>query len=337
MVGGKLLLLCGPSASGKSFIAESLCADSPKIKKLNYKQIAAKVFSEHEKKYFSEELQEASNIAGVHVPNLKVFDALCIASQNALLVSLQFKKKQKQERLGRIFFIELYKVFFDEIQKLFSRGFNCVIDHNIFLDPYPLRYRSFCVHFRTLGENFKILQVYSKIRDNLQNVLDRNKQFTNFVKKYSSYTEAILEISKLETQQGYTSIHYRQPIQIIKYWPLYYSLDNILKTDADLLEVVERSDLQSLCKQIQLAQDELMNFLIKHNPTANEALSIQKLESSRSSLLNDWEADSKVFIHNKRFIYDDLFINTKMSEDTLNSRQNFFTKFNQNVKEWLLH
>jgi hypothetical protein len=312
LMAGKILLINGPTSSGKSSIANLLCESDFSFQKLNTKKIASDVLKNHEKKYFESDLKYASSLIGQPVPNVKTLTYFCENSENSEIYSLYQKVHKKIEEMSCSLFQELYTAFRDEAISLTSGGENCVIDHNIFLDPYPYRNQVFFKLFRDFGETFKSLTLYTNVEQIFQNNLRRNHKFIEFAEKFSSWKDAFEIMDAEESKAGQTFLHYRQPMQVIQNLQLHYRIRTDEDQNGELLEVIKREDFLSLISKIELAQSHLMGYLIRKGyPLVHSKGFLRFIDPRKTFLFVDQLKESEcVYIYNKRFSHDFLVKNS---------------------------
>ena len=237
---GKVLLINGPTSSGKSSIANLLCNSQFGFKKLNTKKIASDILKSHEKSFFSEELSRAAKLTKKTVNNVKTLNYFCENSNNAEIKALHEKTFEKVGLLIETLFRDLYDAFREETMSIISSGYSCVIDHNVFLDPYPFRCNKFFELFSDFGDNFRRLTLYTGMEKIFQNTLSRNHRFMEFAEGFSSWEAAFKKMEEEERRLGHTFLHYRQPVQIVQNWLLHYTLESKFDEKKEFLEKIRR-------------------------------------------------------------------------------------------------
>lgn len=302
----KVLLICAPSSSGKSLLSNIICESDLNFLKLNTKALDEKTRQEISAKYFSEELALASYY--LKAPALTVMEIFQAAhnSQNPEWHNLCEKilEREKQFEKG-MWFKYLYKNYFLEAQAILEKNKNCIIDHNIFLDPYPDRKNIFLKFFGDFGKNFKILRMFNSIENTLLNAVNRNKRFYDFVLSQPSGQEALRKTGVSNAQKGFSFLTFRQPLRLIENWASMYTLTTQKSLHATVLQELSGREFKSLLRVAHREQEKLLGILcLTGYPLAhvhkNQLICLKK----EHAYVTTMDTRDTIYVEEKRFEWD---------------------------------
>jgi len=332
---GKVLLICAPSSSGKSLLANLICESDLAFVKLNTKSIDEKTRKEISLKYFSNELESANRYSNEPIQTLMQLFQVTQNTHNKNLKAICNDVWNKEKSLGETYCFEhLYKNYFSGAQDIIKKGMNCVIDHNIFLDPFPKRKNIFLEYFAYFKQSFKILNLYNPIENTLLNVLERNKRFYSFVLDHISGQEAETGIRIQETNKGYSSSTFRQPLRLLENWASMYNIASTEPLDAQTIQQISGVDFQRLLDIAHYEQEKLIGFLcFKNYPIAHIPVHELITFKDRYHYLSELSKSPILYVNEKRFEYD-----YKIAVDNdFNTNIKFNTKYKQIkalLKKW---
>lgn len=333
----KVLLIAAPTSSGKSLLASKIAESSWNFQKLNTKKISLEVLEQHEEKYFQSELEQANLLLKKPIKTVKSLNVHCAnhpdEEARALYHAVRKKMQQHEEEL----FTDLYTQYLIEVDEILAQGYNCVIDHNIFLDPYPFRHQIFLKLFSKYGDDFGILNVYTKFERLIKNNSYRNKQFINFAKEHKNPDEIDKKMSLVESHDGYTSIHYRQPLLILQNALLHYEFKQRPDEEDVVLERLEYHQFNLLINEIIEQQRRLLGFLVYYryplvytNKFIDFALMTKELAK-----VDDIIQNQRFYITNKRCKFDYLITMNDETYDQLIHQSDALSNILQELKPWL--
>jgi hypothetical protein len=335
---GKVLLICAPSSSGKSLLANLICESDLDFVKLNTKRIEEKTRIEISQKYFSDELEAANRCLNEPIHTLMQLFQITQNTRNKKLENICNNVWNKEKALGENYcFYHLYKNYFSGAQDIVKKGMNCVIDHNIFLDPFPKRKNIFLEYFACFKQNFKIMNLYNPIENTLLNVLERNKRFYSFVLDHESVREAEAGIRTQEANIGYSYSTFRQPLRLLENWASVYNIASTQSPDSLTFQQISGVDFQRLLNIAHYEQEKLIGFLcLKNYPIAHIHAHELTTLKDRYSYLSELAKSSILYISEKRFEY-----NYKISVDNdFNTNIEFNKKYRRVkflLKRWSMN
>jgi hypothetical protein len=255
-------------------------------------------------------------------------------SANAELKILCEKILQKERKLPKSYaFIQLYKNYFDECKKILQTKKNCIIDHNIFLDPYPDRKNIFFKCFLQFGKKFKILRLFNCIESTLVNLLNRNNLFYDFVFSHSSGKQASREAVACNTQKGFSFLAFRQPLRLIENWAAMYSFTLQQPLHGTVMQQISGRNFQRALNVAHTEQEKLLGILcfkgypVTHVPNPQ----LIHLAKEHSHLLQ-LSSQQSIYIQDKRFEWDySVKIDNDLNSLSLSTK---YKKIMELVKAW---
>ena len=136
----KILLVCSATSTGKSTLAQEICKAELNFVKLNTKLITHLTHEQLSKENFNSEMQEASLLLKSPIKTIREILLQSKIANDKNLLKIQYAIESKLKKSDpQDYFNALYQNYCLAVKDLIASGKNCVIDHNIFLDPYPIR------------------------------------------------------------------------------------------------------------------------------------------------------------------------------------------------------
>jgi hypothetical protein len=302
----KVLLICAPSSSGKSLISSLLNNLDPNFVKLNTKVLAEKTRIEISQKYFAAELAAASEYFEQPIHTVMQLFQMAYNTQSVVIKAICDGIRRKESFLGDAYCYEyLYKNYFSGAQEIIQKPANCIIDHNIFLDPFPERKNTFLKYFSYFKDNLKILNLFNPIENTLLNVLGRNKRFFAFALTHKSGQKVENEICAQDTQKGYSFLTFRQPLRLLEDWASMYDISTIKSLYTPMIQQIKGEDFQSIINIAHYEQEKLIGVLCFKNYPASYIHSDELITLKKKyAYLSQIGKGSIVYISEKRFNYD---------------------------------
>lgn len=329
-----IILFCGLSSSGKSSVANLLCEFDPSFAKINTKKM--NVISEQiiSRQYFQQELETAAELVGK--PFAIINDIFLEAKKLDSLLPLVKVIGTKLSQLDpRIYLGILYQNYAVELKDIIAQDQKCIIDHNIFSDPHPLRKDIFLEQLAS--DNFMIINIYSNFENIILNTLERNQRFYNFINNGSSKAD----LDDADIKHGFSNIVFRQPLRIIENLASMYHLSSV--DNGRTIQKITGNIFNKILEIAHYEQEKLIGFLIYRNYafTHIEDSELVQLRSDFAYLTRFNEND--LCIQDKRFFYDlQLITDENLSQDKLSScLKSFSNKImdlrNKDSSELLIH
>jgi hypothetical protein len=295
-------VISGPSSSGKSSIANIICKFDTSFIKLNTKRI--NIISEQmlSHNYFARELDVASIIIGKNIASVSdVFTETQKCSNKALLDISKTLSIKLSDLDPQVYLDILYQNYVLEVEGILERGNRCIIDHNIFLDPHPLKKDIFFKHFKHLDGALKVINIYSNFENVILNTLDRNNRFYNFINTHERTNSSKTELERFDEQMGFSHLVFRQPLRIIENLFSMYRFTDSHSTKT--LQIIRGRDLQQMLDIAQYEQEKLIGFLVYKNYIFTH-ISDEELLSFRSDFVIPDITDRDIYVEDERFRYD---------------------------------
>lgn len=297
----RILVISGPSSSGKSSIANIICKFDNSFIKLNTKKINITSEQMLSHKYFAQELDVASIIIGKKLASVSdVFAEAQKCSNKALLDISKTLSIKLSDFDPQVYLDILYQNYVVEVEVILERGNRCIIDHNIFLDPHPLKMDIFFKHFRHLDGALKVINIYSNFENIILNTLDRNNRFYDFVNMHERINSSKTELERLDEQMGFSHLVFRQPLRIIENLFSMYRFTDSHSTKT--LQIIRGGDLQKMLDIAQYEQEKLIGFLVYKNYIFTH-IPYEELLSFRSDFVIPI-TDRDIYVEDERFRYD---------------------------------
>jgi hypothetical protein len=300
-----IILICGPSSSGKSTLANLICKSYPTFLKLNTKQISINSEIEFSSVYFSEYLDQASKIIKKPIQKINEIFVEQKKQSNKLLDDLYNSIIQADQKIPQERFLEiLYRNYFKEVKIILARGNKCIIDHNIFLDPYPIKQNIFLETFKDFKNDFKILNIYSNFENVILNTLERNKRFYNFLSSNNSTNTSNDQLIDSDIKKGFSYYIFRQPLRVIENLALLFETDT--NSNNKILQSISSEDFKKILTIVKYEQEKLIGFLIfkEYIFTHIKDKELIELRSDLSYLKEVSNNKDILHIKEKRFVYD---------------------------------
>ncbi|WHA04411.1 GspE family protein [Candidatus Bandiella numerosa] len=256
-----IILITGPSSSGKSTLANIIC-NHTNASKLNTKQLNIKSGQEFSKKYFAEELKQASELINKNLKSINDISIELKKIDSKILSKIWLEINEKRKKCKLTDFLDiLYKNYDLEVNQIINSGGRCVIDHNIFLDPFPERKNIFLKYFAWPQSNFIVINLYSNLSNIVINTLERNQRFYNFINSQHPLSTNIEEkILKEDTKKGSSFNIFRQPLRTLENVASLYKFDQEKSSNA--LEFIPTKEFKKIIKLIFFEQVRLIGFLV---------------------------------------------------------------------------
>lgn len=259
-----ILLICGPSSSGKSSLANMICEIDDSFVKINTKEINVKTEIDFTQKYFPNELNEAQRITG---KRLEKINDIFIASKkikNNYLFELSRSLAFKLEKIDKkIYFETLYFNYKQTVVSLLSKNKRCIIDHNIFLDGAGLRKEIFFKQFLSLKNSLKTISIYTYLEKIVLNNIERNERFYNFIYSIKDDKNKNEIVSNFDKKSGFSNFIFRQPLRILEnYFNLYKASSKLSK---NYLQKIQESTFKKIFRISDFEQRKLIGFLVSNN------------------------------------------------------------------------
>lgn len=306
----KILLICSATSTGKSTLAKEICKAELNFIKLNTKLITHLTHEQLSKKNFNSEMQEASLLLKTPIKTIREILLQSRISNDKHLLKIQYaiecklKKTDPQE-----YFNALYKNYYFAVQDLIENGKNCVIDHNIFLDPYPSRKNIFIEIFNQFEDHFKILNIYSNFESIISNTLTRNRRFYNLVSSEKSIINAEKRINHEDLTEGYSFSVFRQPIRVLENFASMYKI-GYSEEENQTLEKISGTVYNEMISIIKYEQEKLIGFIIYKNFPFTHIKNEELIDLSREfDYLRSFPKLSFLSISEKRFNFNYQIIN----------------------------
>lgn len=259
-----ILLICGPSSSGKSSLANMICEIDGSFVKINTKEINVKTEIDFTKKYFLNELHEASKITGKSLEKINDIFIESKKMKNDYLLQLTRSLALKLERIDKkIYFDILYFNYKQVVVSLLSKNKRCIIDHNIFLDSTGLRKEIFFKKFLSFKNSLKIISIYTYLERILLNNIKRNERFYDFISSTSDDKNKYEIVSNFDKKSGFSNIIFRQPLRILENYFNLYRVTS--KPSKNYLQKIDKSTFKKIFKISDFEQRKLIGFLISNN------------------------------------------------------------------------
>lgn len=298
----RIFVISGPSSSGKSSIANMLCKFDTSFVKLNTKKINVNSEQMLSHKYFDKELDAASIIVGKKLINVSdVFGEAQKCINKALLDIAKTLSIKLSDLDPQIYLDILYQNYVLEVEEILERGNRCIIDHNMFLDPYPLKKDTFFKHFRHFNGALTVLNIYNNFENIILNTLDRNKRFYDFVNTYQRTNSSKAELEQIDEQMGFSHLVFRQPLRIIENLFSMYRFTDTHSTKT--LQIIRGGDLQKMLDIAQYEQEKLIGFLVYKNYIFTH-ISDEELLSFKSDFIIPNITDQDIYVEDGRFRFD---------------------------------
>lgn len=311
MLSQNVILIVGPSSSGKSSIANILTNTKYNFKKINTKKLENETVEEHSKFYYFKELSKATNISGKEIKNLKELLQISRTTEKEELKNLASDIfNNLPSNFNNFFYDILYYKYFQQVLNILSEGYNCIIDHNIFLNEYGSK--KFLDIFSPLGKNFKIVEIFIPLSKGYSNLKSRNSIFYKFVNNFQSGNEAIQAIKEYEEIAGSTIISFRRPLMWLDTWSLMYELTTVenIKDSSIILDKVKGMEIKEVIQSIIADQKKLIGYILLKNFPTKFAIDESVLDLKSLDYLKNFKDEEEVFIVNKKFKHDYILKNS---------------------------
>ena len=258
-----VVLISGSSSSGKSTMAKLICDIDSSFIKINTKKININSEEEYSRKYFQDEIRASSELICKKLDKISdIFLESKIGKGLKLREIAKLLSRKLQNIAPQLYLEILYKNYFKEADKILSEGQRCIIDHNIFLDPYDLRKDIFFRHFSGLGERLKTISLYVSLEKVILNNLERNQRFYGFLNSRfpTDDNKKIIEIH--DKKMGFSHIVFRRPLRVIENFLSLYKVNN---NNEGCLQKLEIDDFNKIIEIALWEQEKLIGFLIYKN------------------------------------------------------------------------
>jgi hypothetical protein len=311
MLSQNVILIVGPSSSGKSSIANILTNTKYNFKKINTKKLENETVEEHSKFYYFKELSKASDIAGKEIKDLKELLQISRTTEKEELKNLASDIfNSSPSNFNNFFYDILYYKYFQEVLNTLSKGYNSIIDHNIFLNEYGSK--KFLDIFSPLGKNFKIVEIFIPLSKGYSNLKLRNSIFYKFVNNFHSGDDAIQAIKEYEEIAGSTVISFRRPLMWLDTWSLMYEFTSAekIKDSSIILDKVTGSEIKEVIQSIVADQKKLIGYILLKNFPTKFPIDESALDLKSLDYLKNFKDEEEVFIINKKFKHDYILKNS---------------------------
>ncbi len=315
-----VILICGPSSAGKSTLANLICELCPNFLKLNTKEININSEIEFSSLYFSKYLDQATKIINrkiyrineIIIEQKKQNNKLLNYLYNSLLLEFQGLSEEKFLKI-------LYQNYFKEVETILAKGNKCIIDHNIFLDPFPIKKNIFLEFFKVFENDFKIINIYSNFENILLNTLERNKRFYHFLSNNNPINESTNQLIESDIKKGFSYYIFRQPLRTIENLSLLFKIDK--NSDGKILQSIPAEDFKKMLTIVKYEQQKLIGFLVfkKYIFTHIEDKELIEFRWDFAYLNEISDNQDFLFIKEKRFLCDfQIITNCNLREEDTN-------------------
>lgn len=315
-----VILICGPSSAGKSTLANLICELCPNFLKLNTKEININSEIEFSSLYFSKYLDQATKIINrkiyrineIIIEQKKQNNKLLNYLYNSLLLEFQGLSEEKFLKI-------LYQNYFKEVETILAKGNKCIIDHNIFLDPFPIKKNIFLEFFKVFENDFKIINIYSNFENILLNTLERNKRFYHFLSNNNPINESTNQLIESDIKKGFSYYIFRQPLRTIENLSLLFKIDK--NSDGKILQSIPAEDFKKMLTIVKYEQQKLIGFLVfkEYIFTHIEDKELIEFRWDFAYLNEISDNQDFLFIKEKRFLYDfQIITNCNLREEDTN-------------------
>lgn len=315
-----VILICGPSSAGKSTLANLICELCPNFLKLNTKEININSEIEFSSLYFSKYLDQATKIINrkiyrineIIIEQKKRNNKLLNYLYNSLLLEFQGLSEEKFLKI-------LYQNYFKEVETILAKGNKCIIDHNIFLDPFPIKKNIFLEFFKVFENDFKIINIYSNFENILLNTLERNKRFYHFLSNNNPINESTNQLIESDIKKGFSYYIFRQPLRTIENLSLLFKIDK--NSDGKILQSIPAEDFKKMLTIVKYEQQKLIGFLVfkEYIFTHIEDKELIEFRWDFAYLNEISDNQDFLFIKEKRFLYDfQIITNCNLREEDTN-------------------
>jgi energy-coupling factor transporter ATP-binding protein EcfA2 len=315
-----VILICGPSSAGKSTLANLICELCPNFLKLNTKEININSEIEFSSLYFSKYLDQATKIINrkiyrineIIIEQKKQNNKLLNYLYNSLLLEFQGLSEEKFLKI-------LYQNYFKEVETILAKGNKCIIDHNIFLDPFPIKKNIFLEFFKVFENDFKIINIYSNFENILLNTLERNKRFYHFLSNNNPINESTNQLIESDIKKGFSYYIFRQPLRTIENLSLLFKIDK--NSDGKILQSIPAEDFKKMLTIVKYEQQKLIGFLVfkKYIFTHIEDKELIEFRCDFAYINEISDNQDFLFIKEKRFLCDfQIITNCNLREEDTN-------------------
>lgn len=332
---GKILIIHGPSSSGKSTLLFAILKRFPNCVTINRKKIqsASKIIVT--KFFFTALLKEASLIIGREISSLSMLYTLGsqeipkhrIAEFNS--IKRQIKQILATEQFKKYSLQILFSSYYEESKQVIFSGYNLLIDETLLDDE--LSYEIFCSCYNFYPK-IKSLILFNTLDDLLEKYITRNNKFISFSQQHTNNTDLLVALSSIEVTTGASSLTYRAPVEILGNYRKFYDFTPTLCTNNIPLARITRDELFVLINRINEQQLRLIQILDKFDVK----LPVTQNYINPLQVINEiFATTSSVYILSKRK-YDFVVHSSQLQNLTLLSENMaIMTKFLASVLEWL--
>ncbi len=315
-----VILICGPSSAGKSTLANLICELCPNFLKLNTKEININSEIEFSSLYFSKYLDQATKIINRKIYRINEIVIEQKKQNNKSLNDLYHSLLLEFQGLSEEKFLKiLYQNYFREVKTILAKGNKCIIDHNIFLDPFPIKKNIFLEFFKVFENDFKIINIYSNFENILLNTLERNKRFYHFLSNNNPINESTNQLIESDIKKGFSYYIFRQPLRTIENLSLLFKIDK--NSDGKILQSISAEDFKKILTIVKYEQKKLIGFLIFKEYIFTHIQDKELIEFRWDfAYLNEISDNQDIlFIKEKRFSYDfQIITNCNLREEDTN-------------------
>jgi nicotinamide riboside kinase len=261
---GKILLLTGPSSSGKTTLLSKFLKTIPNLYTINRKVQLYEVNTEVDKLFFSGLLSEVSDILGQRINGKQLYELRIddthssLRGQDLKILHNKFLAIIKSEFFIRTYSGMLFTKYYNEIKKHIFAGNNIVIDDSsLYSKEYYDQFKFCCANY----PNIRRVLLFTTIEDTLKNCVTRNDKFAIKLSTYPLNRTLDEIIKEQEITSGGSSDCYRLPKSIIQNYKDDYKISPYIKNSTIVLASSMKDELESVFYKVSIEQFRILGLL----------------------------------------------------------------------------
>ena len=331
---GKVLLVSGPPSSGKTTLVFKMIEKFPVCQTINRKKIHYDSCFKIGEIFFGNIFKEIKEIIGKEITHffqlnaIKLEDIEDSKSDDFVKIKEKMKKIFKSDEYNEYALMTIFTAYYEESKKYIFAGYNLILDEVLLNTEKSYEIFCYCFNYYPM---VKRMLLFNTVEELLKKCIARNNDFLAFSSQYTDLKSLYSASEKLEMETGNSSLAYRFPTEIMRYYKEFYDFKLKLNTYDIVLEQTSQDRLKFVINEMNEAQ----LYLITELKRFKSSWPIEYLNTNKEiyKIFED-SVNQQVYITTK-LNYDYVLRSSKIENLKLLDDKNFLIKFLGKVLLWL--
>ena len=310
----KVILLTGTSSFDQEVALQHILNNNSSFERLNQEAIFHKIVRDISREYFLKDIDLVEKVTGKRYDSYLDLLYFLQKINSKKLMQTFSTVKVKSQIANEVIIHRLYKEYFIRAKNIVNDGKNCIFIENIFNDPFPQRMDIFYDYFSRLGDNFKVINIYSNIEFIIAQTQTRNQEFIEHFSAQDDVQSAYEALVDASINSG-LSYTFQNPLFNFELYPMAFEISKDQSLRPQALEIIKAKELKLLYKQAIIEMKKIFGFIVLRSyPTFYQKASIINEIGSRFLYIKDFADEDELYILNQRFVFDYIINLTQNSE-----------------------